>query len=184
MNRRMSTKRMVYLSLLMVLSIVLTRMLSIRIPLFGVEGIRIGIGGLPIIFAGVVFGPWAGGIVGALSDVVGFWVNPMGAYMPHFTLTSFLTGFIPGFIIFMIFRKDNTSYWKLLIAIGVGQTITSILLVPYFIHILFGAPYRPLLIPRLIGQPLHIIVYPILIRMLLGHNMVYDAVQTVQNEGA
>ncbi|MFP4017550.1 MAG: folate family ECF transporter S component, partial [Halanaerobiales bacterium] len=99
-----STRRMVYLSFLIALSIILTRVFSLRIAIGGVEGIRIGFGALPIILASVLFGPLAGGIVGAVSDVLGFFINPMGAYMPHFTLTAFLTGFIPGFIVYYIFR--------------------------------------------------------------------------------
>lgn len=81
---KISTRKLVFLSLLTALGIVLTRFLSLRLPSFGVEGIRIGIGSLQMIFAGMVFGPIAGGLVGAVTDVVGFWISPMGAYMPHF----------------------------------------------------------------------------------------------------
>src|SRR6056297_4285588 len=120
----MSTKKIAYLSFLTALTIILTRILSIRIPIAGVEGVRIGFGALPIIFAGVAFGPVAGGIVGALGDLMGYFINPMGAYMPHFTLTSFLTGFIPGVIVFYVLKRCRTLP-ILFISIAVGQIITS-----------------------------------------------------------
>ena len=167
---KINTRKLVFLSLLTALGIVLTRFLSLRLPLFGVEGIRIGIGSLPMIFAFMVFGPVAGGLVGAVTDVVGFWISPMGAYMPHFTLTAFLTGFIPGFVMIYIF-KNVRNFKTLLISIAIGQIITSIILVPYFIHILFGVPFKPLLIPRLIGQPINIIVYSYLVKILFKNEI-------------
>ncbi|NLY05810.1 folate family ECF transporter S component, partial [Candidatus Sordicultor fermentans] len=79
------TKALVYLGFLTTLSIVLTRLASIRIPLGGVEVIRIGFGQLPVIMAGIYFGPGSGALVGGLSDFLGFFLNPMGPYLPHFT---------------------------------------------------------------------------------------------------
>lgn len=166
-----STKKLVYMAFLISLSIVLTRIFSIRIPLFGVEGIRIGFGGLPVIFAGIIFGPIAGGIVGAASDLIGYFINPMGAYMPHFTITAFLTGFIPAIIFHYLFNS-KFNFWYLLISIAVGQTITSIILVPFFIHTLFGAPYMPLLIPRVIGEPIHMPIYAYLIKVIASKDLV------------
>ncbi|MBS3810587.1 MAG: folate family ECF transporter S component [Halanaerobiales bacterium] len=173
---KISTRKLVFLSLLTALGVILTRFLSLRLPLFGIEGIRIGIGSLPIIFAGMVFGPFAGGIVGALTDLIGYWVSPMGAYMPHFTLTAFLTGFIPGFILIYLF-KEKRQIKYILISITVGQVITSIILVTYFIHILFGVPYKPILIPRLVSQPINIVIYSYLINILF-RNKVLNVFET------
>jgi len=118
-----SIKKMVYSSLLITLAIILTRVLSLRFAIGGVEGIRIGFGSLPIIFGGIMFGPAAGGIIGAVSDVLGYFINPLGAYMPHFTFTTFLTGFIPGVLIHYVFNQKMT-YLYLFISIAVGQIIS------------------------------------------------------------
>ncbi len=165
--KKFTTREIVYMALLISLSIVLTRILSIRVPLGGVEGVRIGLGGLPIILASVTFGPLAGGIVGALADVLGYMINPMGAYMPHFTLTSFLTGFIPGLIVVAL--RNNLNYGVLLFAIAVGQIITAVILVPYFIVTLFGAPLLPILIPRIVTQAIQIPLYAFMLRALLAY---------------
>lgn len=142
------TRTLVYLALLAALSIVLGRILSVRVSLGGIEGIRIGLGGLPIILAGLAFGPWYGGVVGAISDVVGFMINPMGPYAPHFTLSAYLTGFIPGAVITYGF-KGQKRYWQLVLAIFLGELVTNVFLVPYFLHILYGLRFQQLLIPQL-----------------------------------
>ncbi|MFW5788288.1 MAG: folate family ECF transporter S component [Halanaerobiales bacterium] len=170
MKNKFPTNKLVYMALMMSLSIVLTRILSLRIPFYGVESIRIGFGGLPIILAGITMGPLAGGIVGALADLLGFWINPVGAYMPHFTITAFLTGFIPG-IIFLYFFRGKNNYLSLLLSIAPGQIITSIILVPYFINTLFGAPLTPILIPRIIGEPISIILYVYFINTFLEYDL-------------
>ncbi|MBW4827359.1 MAG: folate family ECF transporter S component [Clostridiaceae bacterium] len=157
-KRRLSTKNMVYYAILMALNVVLTRVGSIRIGGGGVELVRIGFGGYPVIFAGIAFGPLAGGIVGAIGDIVGHFMSPMGPYMPHFTMTAALTGIIPG-IVMMLFKENKNSFWKLLVAIGVGQVITSVFLVPYFMKTLFGVPLVTTIPGRVIGQAVHIPLY-------------------------
>lgn len=168
---RIGTKKIAYLSFLIALTIILTRVLSIRIPIAGVEGVRIGFGALPIIFAGIAFGPVAGGIVGALGDLLGYFINPLGAYMPHFTFTSFLTGFIPGFMVFYVLKRCR-SLPIIFISISIGQLISSLILVPYFINSLFEVPFAVLMPPRLISQIINIPIYAYFIKSLLGYNAV------------
>ena len=43
---------------------------------------------LPIACTGMLFGPAVGGIVGGLSDILGFIVKPTGPYFPGFTITA------------------------------------------------------------------------------------------------
>ena len=93
MNKEGSLKKMIVAAFLIALSIVLTRMLSITTPFF-----RIGFGSVPIMIAGIVLGPQTGFLVGAVADLVGFVVSPTGSFMPGFTLTSALTGAIPGIL--------------------------------------------------------------------------------------
>jgi ECF transporter S component (folate family) len=158
------------MGLLIALSIILTRTASLRIAIGGVEGIRIGLGGLPIILGGILFGPLSGGLVGAISDLLGYFINPIGVYMPHFTLTSALTGIIPALVL-KLNQKNEPNVLELGIAIAVGQTITSLILVPYFLHILFGLPWVILMPPRIIGVPVNIFLYTVAINLLLKRNI-------------
>lgn len=163
---RLSTKRTVYLAFLIALGVVLTRFASIRIAIMGVEGIRIGLGGFPIIFAGLLFGPVAGGVVGVLTDIIGFLASPMGAYMPHFTLTAALTGMLPA-LVMKVTRQQEPGFGLLVLAILVGQGITSVLLVPYFLHILFGLPYQAVLVPRIVAVVIQTPLYAGMVYVIL-----------------
>ena len=136
----------------------------------GVEGIRIGLGRLPIILGGIIFGPLAGGLIGAFSDLLGYFINPIGAYMPHFTLTSALTGIIPA-IILILMKKDEPNVFDLGIAIATGQVITSIILIPYFLNILFGLPWKVLIPSRIVAEPIQIFIYTYIVNIILKRNI-------------
>lgn len=161
------TRTMVYMAFLIALSIVLTRLFSLRIPIGGIEGIRIGLGALPMIFAGIAFGPVYGGIVGAVSDLIGFFINPLGGYVPHFTLTAFLTGFIPGAVIHFMVKSTN-KYWPILGAIIIGEVSTSVILVPFFLQRLFGIPLATTVIPNMVAVAIQAPFYTYFIRFLIN----------------
>lgn len=167
--QKLSAKKIAYYGLLIALNIVLSRVSSIRIGGGGVEIARIGFGGYPIIFAGIVFGPVAGGIVGAVGDVIGHFMSPMGPYMPHFTLSAALTGVIPGLVLIRCKDKEcKTSFWKLLLAIAIGQVTTSIVMWAYFMKTLFGIPLITILPTRIISQLINIPLYAYMTKVLIS----------------
>jgi len=125
---KISSHKITTMGFLIALSIILTRIASLRIAIGGVEGIRIGLGRLPIILGGIIFGPLAGGLIGTFSDLLGYFINPMGAYMPHFTLTSALTGIIPAAIL-SLKKNEELTFFELSIAIAH---------LPYFDTLLFA----------------------------------------------
>jgi ECF transporter S component (folate family) len=174
--RRKSTKTIAYYGLLIALNIVLTRVGSIRIGGGGVELFRIGFGGYPIIFAGIVFGPLAGGIVGAVGDVIGHFMSPMGPYMPHFTMTAALTGILPGLIMMLFKDKESkSSFWKLTVAIAIGQVTTSVIMVPYFMKTLFSVPMITTVPGRVITQAVEIPLYAYMTKILVNRlSMVFN----------
>ena len=171
-----SSRTITITGFLIALSILLTRVASIRLAIGGVEGIRIGFGGLPIILGGILFGPLYGGIIGAFSDILGYIINPIGAYMPHFTLTSALTGIIPALIL-KINQKNELNIFKLGIAVTVGQVITSLILVPYFIHTIFGIPWVALMPARIIATPINIVIYINIINILIKRDILRPAIE-------
>ncbi len=164
---RFPTKQLVFMALLTSVSIILSRVASLRIAFAGVEGIRIGLGTLPIILSGLLFGPAAGGIVGAVSDLIGYFINPMGAYMPHFTVIKALTGIIPGIMI-----RINPEGYKnpLYIAwiVFITHLVTSVVLTPYFLQLLFGIPVMVTLPPRIIALGIYTAGFPFIIHTLIN----------------
>ena len=96
-DRTRMTLRVLTLDGLMIgLSIVLTRLLSLNIPIGGGIGARIGLGHLPIVFIGIVAGPLSGLLVGAAANLVGFVIWPSGPFIIwQITAISALNGVIP-----------------------------------------------------------------------------------------
>lgn len=171
MKAKISTQMLTRLALLIALNIILTRLLSIRIPIGGVEGIRIGFGSLPVVFAGIFMGPLAGGLVGAIGDLIGYFINPMGPYMPHFTMTAALRGIIPGLIIVLATRtRREVGIFPLFLAVCTTSLLVDVLLVPYFIETLFGLSRVVTVPPRLIQHAILIPSYTVLL-FILGRVM-------------
>ncbi len=167
-------KKISFISLLIAMSIVLTRLASIRIAIGGVEGIRIGFGKLPIILGGIMLGPIYGGVVGAISDMIGYIIQPIGPYMPHFTVISALAGILPVFL-FRIFGRNDCNVAKIAITIGVTIGITDFILIPYTLHFIFGIPLQILIIPRLISVPITVLLYTYIINLFIRRNIIHFA---------
>ena len=168
---KISSRKITTMGLLMALSIILTRIASLRIAIGGVEGIRIGLGKLPIILGGIIFGPLSGGVIGAFSDIIGYIINPLGVYMPHFTLTSALSGMIPAFVLSLFRKEEEPKTLELGIAITLGHIMISLMLIPYFLNSIFGIPWAILLPARIIAAPINILIYVYIIKIMLKRNI-------------
>lgn len=158
--KKMNVKAIVISGVLIALNIILSKFIAI-------PGV-ISFGGFPIIFGGIVFGPILGGIVGTVGDIVSFIIKPTGPFMPHFVLTSALTGIIPGILVRTL--KNDPRYpklWKIFIAILIGQVTTTVLMVPYFREVLFGHPFLVTMPKALSKQAINIPAYSIIIKILI-----------------
>lgn len=183
-------RRLAYLGLLVALAVVLMRVASVRVAIGGIEGVRLGFGHFPIIMAGVLYGPLAGAAVGAVADITGFFLSPMGPYMPHFTLTTALIGAIPAFVL-MALRTKRTApppVTHLAAAITLGQGLSAVLLVPYFLQTLFGLPMAftmpPKVVELLIIVPAYAMLMHLILRRLTGLVPIWDEPRLVRSPGA
>jgi len=134
-----NTKRLVNLAMLTALEIVLSRFLSIT-----AWNTKIGFAFVPVVVAAMLYGPLSAGIVAALADFVGALLFPVGAYFPGFTLTAFLMGAVYGLC---LYKKQ--SFPRILLAVAVHQLALSLLLNTLWISLLYGSPFRALLVSRL-----------------------------------
>ncbi|MCT4597025.1 MAG: folate family ECF transporter S component [Vallitalea sp.] len=104
-HKGINTKVLIVSGLLIAISIILTRVFGIMVPVAGVSALRISFGMIPVYIASFLFGPLMGGLVGMISDLIGFMLNPMGgAYFPGFTLSAILIGIIPGLLMKLVKR--------------------------------------------------------------------------------
>lgn len=94
MNKR-STKFLITTALCIALSIIL-KTLGISLTGGGIVIMKINFSAIFYILPGLLFGPFYGAIAGGASDILGFLMKPTGAYMPVFTLTNIIAGFLPA----------------------------------------------------------------------------------------
>ena len=113
MNKKFTTRKLVMAGVLTALSVILTRLFSVQLT----ESMRIGIGPLPILMVGIAFGPILGAISGLSADLIGFMINAGGQFHLGFTMSSLLTGLIPGLVAcYFLKKKKNLNLtiilWK------------------------------------------------------------------------
>lgn len=69
---------------------------------------------ISVYVAAVLYGPWLGGLVGALADVISFVANPTGGYIFWFTLIEFVNGFLFGVFFYRSnFERDSAPAFVL-----------------------------------------------------------------------
>jgi len=132
------TRTLVLMGVLVSIDIVLERLVS-----FQAWHIRIGFSFIAVVIAAMMLGPVRAGIMAAVSDIIGALLFPVGTFFPGFTLTAFLVGMIYG-----IFLFKKQSKLRVIFAVGIHQCILSLLLNTLWISILYGSPYWPIFITR------------------------------------
>ena len=138
MKKKFDLKTVAVLGIMIALEIVLARF-SIH-----TSDLKIGFSFVPIVVAAALYGPIAGGIVGAIGDVVSAILFPVGSYFPGFTVTAFLTGAIFG-----LFLYKKESNLNVVLSVLLTQAVISQFVNTYFISVLYGNPYWPLFVTRL-----------------------------------
>lgn len=166
--RRINTKMIVTMGLLIALEIVLSRFLAIN-----TWNIKIGFNFVPIVAAAILYGAVPAGIVAAMGDFLGALLFPIGAYFPGFTLTAFLMG-----LVFGLFLHEKQTLLRTLGAVAINQLILSLFLNSLWISILYSSPYWPLLATRVVQcailAPVQVIVIQLMARVLARYRKALD----------
>ncbi len=139
-SMRLNSRTVSIMGVLIASEIVLSRFASIS-----AWNIRIGFGFVPLVIAAMLLGPVKAGIIGALSDILGATLFPIGAYFPGFTLTALCTGIIYG-----VFLHKRETLLRIVLAVGINQLILSLLLNTLWISVLYGSPYGTLFMTRIV----------------------------------
>lgn len=115
---------------------------------------------LPIACTGMLFGPAVGGIMGMLSDILGYIVRPTGPFFPGFTISAIAEGLIYGFI---LYRKD-LSVKRIAMAQLADTILVGMLLNPLWLSILYGQGFIAVFAARIIKTA---VMYPINLVLLI-----------------
>ena len=120
-SERPVTRKIVQTALFIALAVVV-RNFSTMIYLAGVPGMRIGFSGIFSRMPALLFGPFYGGLSSGILDVIGYFMNPEGGYMPLLTLTAVLGGVLSG-LLWRLFRNvsnEKIQRWLWIIFIVIG----------------------------------------------------------------
>lgn len=116
-------------AMLLALSVVMRYFENNSVLVIQTNLIKIGFTTLPIVVVAILYGPVAAGIVGGLTDVIGYIIVPVGgAYMPGFTISMILMGMIYG----IAFYKENVKLPRII--------ITEVI-ITLFINIILGVTW-------------------------------------------
>ncbi len=163
MRKNTIVQQIVIIAFLIAMEIILTRFLSINLPI-----LRIGFGFLPVAICAILYGPVWAGIGYAIGDVLGMLIWPSGPYFPGFTLTAFLVGLTYGLI---LYRKE-ISWPRVSITACTVIVLFTVFLNTLWISILYGKGFVGLLPTRLAEAAVMIPIQILLIKL------VYDKVLT------
>jgi ECF transporter S component (folate family) len=111
------TRRIVVSALFLALAL-LFRTFRQYIPLMGESGLRISIHVIFSSMPSILFGPVYGAMVAGLTDMVGHFIRPVGAWLPQLTLTAALAGFMRGWLWVLLKKRSTTIMRAVLLSVG------------------------------------------------------------------
>lgn len=162
-------------SFLAALSIVLGKYLAINIG----DAFRLSFENLPVIFAGMAFGPVAGAVVGAVADLVGclfvgYAINPM------ITLGAASVGAVAGIYRFLPKRDRGVSrYFLIIITVIIAHAIGSVLIKTAGLSLFYGTPYEVLILMRAFNYLIVGAAESMLITVLLTNRSITREIQRI-----
>jgi ECF transporter S component (folate family) len=133
-------KRLIYAAVLCALSIVLTRLLSLSIG----DTVRLNLGNIPIMLSGLWLGPLWTAAVGFAADFLGANLFSSSGWYPLLSLAPTLIGVLAA-----IFSGRKRRIWNVVNAVVLALLICEVGIKPYALHMLFGSPWKAILLTRL-----------------------------------
>lgn len=156
-NRRRPGQWITMIGFCVVMEVILARFLSLH-----TWNLKIGFSFLPVVAAAYWGGPMAGGLTGALGDLIGALLFPVGAYFPGFTFSAFLDGAVYG----AIFRR-GIDRKRILLAVLIVQLGISLLLNTFWLTVLFQVSWKSLVALRLFQCAAGIVIKFLLLSLVL-----------------
>ena len=134
------------LAMLAAISIILGKYLAIR----GGDVMRFSLENMPVILAGMAFGPVAGALVGVVADLVGclmvgYTINPA------VTIGAAAIGLISGIIPIVLKKVKINGILVTLITVAAAHLIGSVIIKTLGLAVYYDMPFYVLLLWRLIN---------------------------------
>lgn len=137
--KKLNTRMIATIGMLVAVEVVLSRFLSINTPF-----VKIGFAFVPCALCAVLFGFGPTVALEVVADLLGATLFPSGSFFPGFTLTAALRGASYG----LLLHKKQTPL-RILAVVLFNQLVLGLLVNTLWISILYGSPYGALVVTRL-----------------------------------
>ncbi len=161
------TKKVILSALLLAMTIVLSRFLSINLQL-----ISIGFSFVPMVLSAIWLGPKYSALICGLADLIGALLFPFGTYFVGFTISAVCKGIIYGMVLYKkeCDLKGKELIIRLIIACTLVIFIVNMLMDAAWLMIMYNKGFIAILsariVPQLIMIPVQIITLFALISAL------------------
>ena len=150
-----SVKTLVFLALLVAIQLVLSRVLVIDLGVY-----RITLGTVATVLAGLWMGPVAGGVEGAVADIIGCFMKGYGVN-PLITLSAVAWGVIPG----LAEKNRKVKTVVMCVAIAVSGVVGTLGLTTAGL-VMIGANFYAIMPGRLVQFAIMTPIYCVLTSLL------------------
>ena len=170
-----SVKTLVVAAMLSAISIICGKYLA-----FGIGNVlRFSFENLPILFAGIAFGPLAGALVGAVADLVGcllvgYEINPL------VTIGAVAVGAVSGGCHLLFKKVGTSSAFSITLSIIFAHLVGSVVIKTFGLAAFYSFPLYILMLWRLFNYILVGCLECILIFMLLRNRAVCSAIISIK----
>jgi len=157
--KKLSTKALVQVALLIALTIIFNNVLAIPAPIVRTLNLSF----LPIAIIAMLYGPLYAGVAAAVADVLGFYIFPAGPwpFFPGFTLSMFVTG-----VLFGVFLYNGRSLLRIVLAVVSVTVVVRMGLNILWLSMMWGDAFLVLFPPRVAGALLMVPIQVGLIRLV------------------
>ena len=162
-----SLKILVVAAFLSALSIILGKYLAIPIG----NVMRFSFENLPIIFAGMVFGPIVGALVGTVADLigcvlVGYTINPI------VTVGAAAIGAVSGGAFPLLRKMKLGNTWDMVVSVAIAHAVGSVVIKTFGLAAFYSMPFFVLMLWRLLNYVIVGALECLLITVLLKNKSV------------
>lgn len=158
------TKTVAYCAVFAALAVILSRFLGFHVG----ETMRISIEAVPMVLAGIFFGPVPGALVGFVADFIGCMFSPFG-FNPMLIMPPILYGLFGGLMRPVLAK--NTNLWTLFLTMLLPVVLGSVLLQSFIMGQVYGKGFWYFFSTRSIEYSIKLVVEVIILQVLFKTNI-------------
>jgi len=152
------------MALLAALCAVFKAFMSFQFSFAGIKTVEASLAPVPVMLAGIFFGPLAGGMVGFAGETAGFFMGiQVGGYNPLISLGMALFGIIAG--LFYI-RIKSDPVWKQISLTAVGLICVSAY-ISLIVWLYYGVPVDVVILSQTVAAGVELPVFALLMITLV-----------------